>query len=78
MPKVTKNYRLESSTVEIIKSVADSEFDGNATAAIEAMVNQASKMKAIDMRHRHMMYDRVKSEYMNGTDIRKLIDGLDI
>lgn len=79
MPKLTKTYRIEESCLNKTKAVADSEFDGNFTAALESLINQACLLRELDIQQRHVMYDSVKSEcYPDPGNVRNLIDALHI
>ena len=77
MAKQSKTYRLDDSCLDAIQSIADKEFDGNSTAAIESLCNQASLMRTIDDRIRHMMYDVAKVE-IDHTQARSIVDALHI
>lgn len=79
MPKVTKTYRIEESCLDEVQKVADSEFDGNFTAALESLINQACLLRGMDIKQRHVMFDSVKSEcYPEPGNVRNLIDALHI
>lgn len=77
MAKQSRTFRLEESCIEAIQHIADKEFNGNSTAAIESLCNQASLMRSVDDRVRHMMYDTAKRE-IDYTQARTIVDALHI
>lgn len=85
MAKTVKNIRLENSLIRKVSLVADEFNDGNFTAAIESLINQALLMRELDLQTRWNMYDSVKqSEYdrtekeTGNPNVRHLIDALHI
>lgn len=77
MAKQSKTYRLDDSCLDSIQLIADQEFEGNATAAIESLCSQAALMRSIDDRIRHMMYHTAKNE-IDHTQARSIVDALHI
>lgn len=76
MAKVAKYVKLEDKLVERVQKVADDEFSGNWTAALASLADQAIKMRSIDDRSRHVMYEAGKRCKADKHDPRALIDGL--
>lgn len=77
MAKTSRTYRLDNEILGMIQKIADDEFDGNSTAAIESMCNQSAMMRSVDDRIRHIMYSSAKNE-VDHTEARTLIDALHI
>ncbi|MGL5669068.1 MAG: hypothetical protein ACRDD9_23445 [Shewanella sp.] len=78
--KIAKTYRLEESAIEMIEKVAADEFSGNYTAALESMINQAYRMRQVDIREREVMYSswgRVNKSH-DHNEAKNVIDGLNI
>lgn len=78
--KVMKSYKLEESIIEMIKDAADKEFDGNMTAALESMVNQAHLMRQIELDTRWTMYSAAKRQKggFDDRDTRAFVDALHV
>lgn len=81
MAKKLKNLRIEEDKVEAIQKLANIEHDGNFTAAVDSLLNQALSMRGICERDRWEMYSSVSPQYKSsGTleQLRPLLDGLHI
>lgn len=85
MAKTVKNIRLENSLIEKVSLIAESEYEGNFTAAMESLINQAALIRDLNIQTRWAMYDCVKqSEYdrtekeTGNPNVRQLIDALHI
>ena len=85
MAKTVKNIRLENGLIERVATIAESEYQGNFTAAMESLINQAALIRGLSMQTRWTMYDCVKqSEYdrtekeTGNPNVRQLIDALHI
>lgn len=85
MAKTVKNIRLDNTIIRKVSVIAEDEHEGNFTAAMESLINQALLMRGLDMQTRWNMYDRVKqSEYdrtekeTGNPNVRHLIDALHI
>lgn len=77
MAKLSRTYRFEEELLKRIQVIADDEFEGNSTAAIESLCNQAALMRSIDDRVRHMMYGVAKNE-IDYSEARAVVDALHI
>lgn len=76
--KVAKTYKIEESTVEMIRETAVKDYEGNLTAALEGMIRQAYCMRSVDEDSRWAMYSAAKV-FNGGFDdkvTRDYIDGL--
>ena len=47
MAKVMKNFRIEQSILDGVAKVAESDFDGNMTAAIESMLKHGTEFRKV-------------------------------
>lgn len=56
MAKIVKTVRIEESLIEKLTSIADSEFEGNQTAALEAFIKQAVALRAYSVEDRWDMF----------------------
>lgn len=68
MAKTIKNIRLENSLIESVSELAAAEYEGNFTAAIEDLINQALITRSIDDRAKWMMYGAAKQSIV-GEDL---------
>lgn len=84
MSKKIVHMRLDEEIKSAVKALADDEYDGNFTAAIECLLAQSLRMRLIDVNTRWAMYSAAKNhnskvimddQQYNGF-IRKLTDGL--
>lgn len=85
MAKTIKNIRLDNTLIEKISEVANTDHDGNFTAAIESLIGQSILMRGLDIKTRWSMYDSVKQYEYDRTEketgnpnVRQLIDALHI
>lgn len=78
--KLSKTYRLEEMVIEMVEKVAEAEFSGNYTAAIEGMLTQAFSMRQVGIRDREVMYAAwSRSNKSNSpSEAKNVIDGLNI
>ena len=77
--------RLENSVIDQVQSIANEDHDGNFTAAMESIINQALAMRGVNVVLRWQMYDSVKQHEYERTEkesgqpnVRQLIDALHI
>lgn len=61
MAKVVKTVRIEEDLVEKLNEIAKAEFDGNATAALEAFIEQGIALREFTEQERWYMYTKSKS-----------------
>jgi hypothetical protein len=69
---------------ESVKDLADSEFDGNFTAAVESLLGQSLRLRSVEINTRWAMYSAAKnanahlpmSDQQYNEFIRTLTDGL--
>jgi len=76
--KLAKTYKIEESTIEMIKEIADLDYAGNLTAAVEGLIQQSYLMRSIDESCRWAMYSAAK-EHNGGFEeksTRNYIDAL--
>ena len=78
--RVMKSYKLEENTIEMIVDIANKEFGGNMTAALESMVNQAHCMRQINIDTRWSMYSAAKKQKdaFDDRDTRVFVDALHV
>ena len=84
MSKQIVHMRIEKELRESVKDLADSEFDGNFTAAVESLLGQSLRLRAIEINTRWAMYSAAKnanahlpmSDQQYNEFIRTLTDGL--
>lgn len=58
MAKVTKTWRVEDSLLEKLSDIANEEFDGNVTAALEAFLEQGVALRSFTEQERWFIYSR--------------------
>lgn len=77
MAKTVKNIRLENGLIEAVSELAQAEYEGNFTAAIEDLINQSLVTRSIDDRAKWMMYSAAKQsiaeEYLEEKEYHKFI-----
>lgn len=76
--KVSRTYKIEEATVEMIREIAEKDCEGNLTSALEGLIRQAYCMRSVDEDSRWAMYSAAKS-FNGGFDdkvTRDYIDGL--
>lgn len=85
MAKAIKQVRLDQQMIIAVSEIADSEHNGNFTAALESLLNQSLLMRGLDIGIRHDMYNKVKQSVYKQTEkdtgvanVRQLIDALHI
>ena len=61
MAKVVKTVRIEESLVEKLAKIADAEFEGNATAALEAFIEQGVALREFSEQERWFIYSKSNS-----------------
>lgn len=71
MAKVVKTVRIEESLVEKLSEIADKEFGGNATAALESFVSQALASRVMPSGVRWGIYSKVKDQVIDEMDIQR-------
>ena len=71
MAKVVKTVRIEESLIEKLNEVADVEFGGNATAALEAFISQAIAVRTIPECVRWGIYSKSKEQMLSDMDIER-------
>lgn len=71
MAKVVKTVRIEESLVEKMAKIADAEFGGNATAALEAFIEQAAALREIPEGVRWGIYSKVNEQVLSEMDIER-------
>lgn len=84
MSKKIVNVRLDKEIKSAVKSLADDEYEGNFTAAVECLLAQSLRMRLIDINTRWAMYSAAKNhnskvimdDQQYNSFIRKLTDGL--
>lgn len=76
--KVAKTYKIEEATVDMIKQIADRDYGGNLTAAVEGMIHQSYCLRSIEENCRWAMYSAAKAHNGGFDDksTRNYIDGL--
>ena len=60
MAKTVKNIRLENSLIDQVSALADLEYEGNFTAAMEDLISQSLVARSIEERTKWMMYSAAK------------------
>lgn len=84
MSKQIVHMRIEKELRESVKDLADSEFDGNFTAAVESLLGQSLRLRTVETNTRWAMYSAAKnanahipmSDQQYNEFIRTLTDGL--
>lgn len=84
MTKQVVHMRIDEDIKSAVKELADHEYEGNFTAAIECLLAQSLRMRLIDVSTRWAMYSAAKNYKSNvamddqeyNSFIRKLTDGL--
>lgn len=71
MAKVVKSVRIEESLFDELTKIADSEFGGNATAALEACVSQAVALRKIPENVRWGIYSNSNQQMLDDLDIER-------
>ena len=61
MAKVVKTVRIEEALVEKLAEIADKEFSGNATAALEAFIEQGVALREFTEQERWFIYSKSNS-----------------
>lgn len=61
MAKVVKTVRIEETLIEKMSEIALSEFNGNATAALEAFIEQAIALRHFTEQERLFIYSQSNS-----------------
>jgi hypothetical protein len=70
MAKVVKTVRIEETLLEKLGSIADLEFGGNATAALEAFIEQASALRSFSEQERWAIYSVAKGVAVNQSGVQ--------
>lgn len=82
MTKEIVHMRMDSAIRNSVKEIAEADYNGVFTAAIESLLNQAITMRSIDQQKRWTMYSAAKNSEHQDSDkehmkfIRSLVDGL--
>jgi len=84
MSKQIVHMRIGKELRESVKDLADSEFDGNFTAAVESLLGQSLRLRSVEINTRWAMYSAAKnanahlpmSDQQYNEFIRTLTDGL--
>ena len=71
MAKVVKSVRIEESLFEAMTKIADSEFGGNATAALEACISQAVALRKIPENVRWGIYSNSNQQMLDDLDVER-------
>lgn len=71
MAKVVKTVRIEESLVEKLGDIAEQEFGGNATAALEAIIGQAADLRVIPEVVRWNIYAKVNDQILSEMGIQR-------
>jgi hypothetical protein len=84
MSKQIVHMRIDEEIKSAVKRLADNEYEGNFTAAVECLLAQSLRMRMIDLTTRWEMYGAAKNakskvvmdDKQYNEFIRKLTDGL--
>lgn len=84
MSKQIVHMRIDEDIKSAVRELADKEYEGNFTAAIECLLAQSLRMRLVDINTRWAMYSAAKNHNSNvimddqqyNGFIRKLTDGL--
>jgi hypothetical protein len=84
MSKQIVHMRIDEEIKDAVKKLADSEYEGNFTAAVECLLGQSLRLRMVEIDTRWAMYSAAKNAHAHlpMTDqeynefIRKLTDGL--
>jgi len=68
MAKTVKNIRLENSLIDQVSALADLEYEGNFTAAMEGLISQSLAARTIEERTKWLMYSAAKQS-ISGDDL---------
>lgn len=71
MAKVVKTVRIEESLVEKLSEIAAAEFGNNATAALEAFIEQAIAVRNIPEGVRWGIYSKSSEQMLRDMDIER-------
>ena len=71
MAKVVKSVRIEESLFDDLTKIADSEFGGNATAALEACVSQAVALRKIPENVRWGIYSNSNQQMLDDLSVER-------
>lgn len=71
MAKVVKTVRIEESLVEKLGDIAEQEFGGNATAALEAIIGQAADLRVIPEVVRWSVYSKVNEQILSEMGVQR-------
>jgi hypothetical protein len=71
MAKVVKTVRIEEALVEKLAKIADVEFEGNATAALESLLSQAIASRVMPSGVRWGIYSKVKDLVIDEMEIQR-------
>lgn len=71
MAKVVKTVRIEESLVERMGEIAMSEFDGNATAALEEFIKQAVELRKIPEAARWAIYSKSNQAMLDSMGVKR-------
>lgn len=71
MAKIVKTVRIEESLIEKLVNIADSEFGGNMTAALESCVSQAANLRVMPIDVRWGIYSKAKEQVISDMAIER-------
>ena len=71
MAKVVKTVRIEESLIDAVNKIADKEFNGNATAALEACMEQAIALRKIPENVRWGIYSNSNQQMLDDLDVER-------
>ena len=71
MAKVVKTVRIEESLIDAVNKIADQEFNGNATAALEACIGQAVALRKIPENVRWGIYSNSNQQMLDDLDVER-------
>ena len=71
MAKVVKTVRIEESLIDAVNKIADQEFSGNATAALEACMEQAIALRKIPENVRWGIYSNSNQQMLDDLDVER-------
>ena len=70
MAKIVRTNRIEESLIDELSKIAELEFDGNSTAALEACLEQAIAMRKISEQERWRIYSGLKQRFIDDLGIK--------
>lgn len=71
MAKVVRTHRIEESLLDELSKIADAEFNGNATAALEACIEQAIALRKIPENVRWGIYSNSNQKMLDDLAVER-------